>query len=202
MRFRLSALLIALFLAQTAAAQDFPALHHVSGVSAGDVLNIRAEPSSRAAVVGSFARDAVGIEVIGLNEDRTWGLVRTGEGVGWSSMRFLTREHADSWTSGNHSLDCHGAEPFWGFDMFLPGNRAEFVSPDDSWEVRTDAPVLPRTSYPPTLALPFSGAREGFAVVRNGICSNGMSDSLYGLEVQVYFRGDPFAYSGCCQMGH
>lgn len=194
--------LLMILFALPAAAQEFPALHRVNGVSAGDVLNIRAEPNARAPLVGSFARDAVGIEVIGLSEDRAWGLVRTGEGIGWSNMRFLAREHADSWTSGNHTLDCHGAEPFWGLDMFLPGNRAEFVSPDDSWEVRTDAPNLPRTTYPPTLALPFSGAREGFAVVRNGICSNGMSDALYGLEVQVYFRGDTFAYSGCCQLGH
>ncbi len=202
MRFRLSALLIALFLAQTAAAQDFPALHHVSGVSAGDVLNIRAEPSARAAIVGSFARDAVGIEVIGLNEDRTWGLVRTGEGVGWSSMRFLTREHADAWHSGTHSLTCTGTEPFWTFSFYLPGNRAEFVSPDDSWEVRTDAPILPATAFPPTLALPFSGAHEGFAVLRNGVCSDGMSDRLYGLEAQVYFRGQAVGLTGCCQMGH
>lgn len=199
---RLAALLIALILPLAAAAQDFPALHHVSGVSPGDVLNIRAEPSARAAIVGSFARDAVGIEVIGLNEDRTWGLVRTDEGVGWSSMRFLSREHADAWHSGAHSLTCMGTEPFWTLSFYLPGNRAEFVAPDDSWEVRTDAPILPATAFPPTLALPFSGAREGFAVLRNGVCSDGMSERLFGLEAQVYFRGQPGGLSGCCMMGH
>lgn len=185
-----------------ASAQDFPALHRVTGVSAGDVLNIRGEPSARAPLVGSFARDAVGIEVIGLSEDRAWGLVRTGEGVGWSNMRFLAREHADAWHSGTHHLTCSGTEPFWSMAFFLPGNRAEFQSPDTSWEVRTDAPNLPRTAFPPSLALPFSGAREGVAVIRNGVCSDGMSDLLYGLETQVYFRGDANALSGCCHLGH
>lgn len=195
-------LLMILFLPTAALAQDFPALHRVTGVSAGDVLNIRAEPSANAALVGHFARTAVGIEVIGLNDDRTWGLVRTGEGVGWSNMRFLTREHADPWHSGQHALTCQGTEPFWTFSFFLPGNRAEFVAPYDSWEVRTDAPNLPRTAFPTTLALPFRGARDGFAVVRNGVCSDGMSDRLYGLETQVYMRGQPNGLSGCCYLGH
>lgn len=183
-------------------AQDYPALHRVAGVGAGDVLNIRAEPSARADIVGHFARDAVGIEVIGLNEEQTWGLVRINEGTGWVNIRFLAREHADAWHSGTHSLTCSGTEPFWTFSFFLPSNRAEFVAPDDSWEVRTDAPDLPRTVFPPTLALPFSGAREGFAVVRNGVCSDGMSDRLFGLEAQVYFRGQSGALTGCCMLGH
>jgi uncharacterized membrane protein len=197
---RLLAALI--LLALPAAAQDFPALHRVTGVSAGDVLNIRAEPSARSAIVGSFPRDAAGIEVIGLSEDRTWGLVRTAEGAGWSNMRFLTREHADAWHAGTHHLTCLGTEPFWSMAFFLPGNRAEFVAPDDSWEVRTDAPNLPHTAFPPTLALPFSGAREGVAVIRNGVCSDGMSDRVFGLETQVYFRGDARGLTGCCHLGH
>lgn len=200
---RLAALLVAAFLATSVQAQDFPSLHRVTGVSASDVLNIRAEPSARAALLGSFAPGAAGIEVIGLSEDRGWGLVRTNEGVGWSSMRFLSREVPGSWRDGQQSLNCHGTEPFWSMNFFLPDNRAEFLSPDSGgFEVRTDAPFLPSTFGPPTLALPFQGAREGFAVVRNGVCSDGMSDLLFGLEVQVYFRNDIRGISGCCSLSH
>ncbi len=199
---RILAVLLTLFLSQAVLAQDFPALHRVTGVSASDVLNIRAEPDARAPIVGAFSPGQVGIEVIGLNEDRTWGLVRSGDGVGWSSMRFLAREHAESWRDGGQSLTCSGTEPFWTLSLFLPSNRAEYVSPDDSFEMRTDAPVLPSTAFPPTLALPFSGAREGVAVVRNGVCSDGMSDRLYGLEVQVYWRGQAQGLTGCCTLGH
>lgn len=200
---RLAILLTMLFVASAAVAQDFPSLHRVTGVSLHDVLNIRAEPSARAPILGSFGPNASGIEVIGLSEDRGWGLVRVNEGVGWSSMRFLSREVASSWRDGQQSLNCHGTEPFWSMNFFLPTNRAEFLGLDNGgFEVRTDAPLLPTTQNPPTLALPFQGAREGFAVVRNGICSDGMSDLLFGLEVQVYFRNDIRGISGCCSLSH
>lgn len=199
---RLAALLIALAFAQTAAAQDFPALFRVVNVSAGDVLNIRAEPNARAAIVGRFERTQVGIEVVGLSEDRRWGLVRIDEGIGWTSMRYLQAERSDSWRDGQQTLTCLGTEPFWTFRFFLPNNRAEYVAPDTSFEVRTDAPHLPGTQFPPTLTLPFQGAREGFAVIRNGVCSDGMSDRLYGLEGQIYWRGQTQGLSGCCMLGH
>jgi len=198
---RLFILLFALFTAQSAAAQDFPALFRVTGVSHGDVLNIRAEPSARARIVGSFARTAGGIEVIGLSEDRSWGLVRIDEGIGWSSMRYLSAERTDTWRDGQQPLTCLGTEPFWTLNLFLPSNRAEFVGLDTSFEIRTDAPRLPSTQFPPTLALPFDGARSGVAVIRNGVCSDGMSDRLYGLEAQIYWRGNPQGLTGCCLLG-
>lgn len=197
---RLLILFAALFLATTAAAQDFPALYRVAGVAADDVLNIRAEANARAEIVGAFGPFQTGIEVIGLSEDRRWGLVRTGEAVGWSSMRFLQPQGGGQWYEGALPLTCGGTEPFWTLVLYLPDNRAEFFAPDDSFELRTDAPFLPATYYPRTLALPFQGAREGFAAVRNGICSDGMSDRLYGLEIQVYWRGDVSGLSGCCML--
>lgn len=197
---RIAILLFGLIMAQAATAQDFPGLFRVSGVAADDVLNIRAEPSARAEILGSFAPGEAGIEVIGLSEDRRWGLVRTGDGVGWSHMRYMQRDVLESWAEGRTELDCHGTEPFWRMTFFLPTNRAEYVAPDDSFEVRTDAPYLPSTAHPPTLALAFEGARQGFAVVRQGICSNGMSEHLFGLETQVYWRGEIAGLSGCCAL--
>ncbi|MFN4100516.1 MAG: SH3 domain-containing protein, partial [Pararhodobacter sp.] len=180
MMFRL--LILLALLAGPAAAQDFPAMHRVVDVVAGDVLNVRAEPNARAQIVGRFERTQTGIEVVGLSENGNWGLVRSGEGIGWSSIRYLQRERSDSWRDGEQELTCLGTEPFWTLTFFLPDNRAEYIAPDDSFEMRTDAPNLPGTQFPPTLALPFQGAREGTAVVRNGICSDGMSDQLFGLE--------------------
>lgn len=194
-------ILLALVLAPlAAAAQDFPALHRVSGVAPGDVLNIRAAPGVQGAVMGSFARDAADIEVLALSPDQRWGLVRVGEQAGWSAMRYLRRQRTDSWRDGQQALACLGTEPFWRLDLFLPDNRAEYIAPETSFEMRTDAPNLPRTEFPPTLALPFQGAREGVAVVRGGLCSDGMSDVPYGLQVQVYWRGDAAGLSGCCRL--
>ena len=193
-------LLLGLF-PTTAAAQDFPALFRVTGVASDDVLNIRAEPNARAAIIGRFAPDARGIEVIGLAPNGGWGLVNAGEQTGWSSMRYLTRERADSWREGRQALRCFGTEPFWNMPIFLPSHRAEFHSlGDGGFELVTEAGALPSTAYPPTLAIPFSGSRDGMAVVRTAVCSDGMSDRLYGLETQIYWRGDTEGLSGCCTL--
>ena len=173
----------------------------VIGVAGDDVLNIRAEASASATILGSLRPDARDVEIVALSEDRRWGLIRTGERVGWVSMRFMAPQGTPPWHSGQQALTCSGTEPFWTLRFFLPDNRAEYLSPDTSFEMRTDAPLLPATRFPQTLALPFSGAREGVAVVRAGLCSDGMSDRLYGLEAQVYWRGDPEGLSGCCTLG-
>lgn len=200
---RLLILMAALFAAPMAMAQNFPALFSVQGVSPGDVLNIRAEANARAPIVGHFTRTQTGIEVIGLSEDRNWGLVRIDEGTGWSSMRYLRAERSDSWRDGQQSLTCHGTEPFWTFNLFLPSARGEYDSlADGAISVTTESPVLPSTQFPPTLAVPFSGPRSGMVVIRNGVCSDGMSDRLYGLEAQVYWRGQAQGLSGCCMLGH
>ena len=201
--FRFFAALTAFFLATAATAQDFPALFSVTNVASSDWLNIRAEPSARTEIVGRFDYNQTGIEVVGLSEDRRWGLVRTEDGIGWSAIRFLRKEREDSWQDGRQTLTCHGTEPFWNLSLLLPTDRADFDSlAEGRMTFHTDAPNLPFTRHPRTLAVPFSGPRNGMAVVRQGVCSNGMSDHLYGLEVQVYWRGAPEGLSGCCMLGH
>ena len=200
---RFFVLILAVLAAPMAQAQNFPALFRVHDVRPGDWLNIRAEPNARAEIVGAFERTQTGIEVIGLSEDRNWGLVRIDEGTGWSSMRYLQAERSDSWIDGQQTLTCHGTEPFWTFHIYLPGNSASYDSlADGAMNFTTDAPALPATIGPYTLAVPFTGPRSGMVVMRNAVCSDGMSDRLYGLEGQVYWRGIEQGLSGCCMLGH
>jgi uncharacterized membrane protein len=204
--FRVFSALIALFFAAAAtpaSAQDFPALFSVTGVANSDVLNIRAEPSAQSPIVGHFAPHQTSIEVVGLSEDRRWGLVRTDEGVGWSAIRYLRQESADSWQDGRQHMTCYGTEPFWNLNLFLPTNRAEFEDlATGGFELRNNAPNLNFTRHPATLAMSFTGARQGFAMIRQGVCSDGMSDRLFGLEIQLYWRDQPEGLSGCCMLGH
>jgi uncharacterized membrane protein len=76
----------------------------------------------------------------------------------------------------------------------------EYVAPDDSFEMRVMAGTAPHTLYPQTMGLPLTGARQGFAVIRQGLCSDGMSDWLYGLETQVYWAEGHASLSGCCTL--
>jgi uncharacterized membrane protein len=178
---------------------DYPALHRVTGVASHDSLNIRAEPGVDHPVIDHLAHDATGIEVVDWN--RGWGLVNTGEQSGWVNMRYLTPLDHPAWHSGDTGLTCFGTEPFWHLTSFLPSHRAEFQTPDNGGvELVVDAGALPATEFPRTLALPFSGAHDGMAVIRAQACNDGMSDRAFGLQVQVYFRGDRAGLSGCCSI--
>lgn len=77
----LFALLFSLIASAAAATFDaWPALYDVSGVASDDVLNIRAEPSADAPIIGTLAHDATNVEIIRDGENG-WGLVNTDEGT-------------------------------------------------------------------------------------------------------------------------
>ncbi len=190
------------FLAAPVAGETFPALFDVSGVAAGDQLNIRGGPTVSTSIIGGLAPDAKSIEVTALSETRRWGRINTGEGTGWIALRYLARQSEHGWREAEAPLRCFGTEPFWSMPIFLPTHRIEFHEPGEGgFELVADAGTLPTTAFPPTLAVPFSGMREGMVVIReNAACSDGMSDRLYGLEAQVYWRGDTHGLSGCCTL--
>lgn len=198
---RVLAILVLLAAALPLKAQEFPALFRVVHVGGDDVLNIRAEPNARAPIIGSFAPNAREVEVMAASADGRWGLVNSGEQAGWSALRFLAREGGTDWREAARPLACFGTEPFWRVQMFLPTHRAEvFLLDGGGFELVLDTAPLPTTPFPPTLAVPFSGAREGVAVIRGGLCSDGMSDRLFGLEAQIYWRGQSEGLSGCCTL--
>jgi len=191
--------LLWLALAVPVQASDLPAHYRVNGVEAGDVLNIRAGPGVGFAVIGALMPLARQIEVVALSPDGRWGLLNSGEQSGWAAMRFLAREDGESWRSGARPLACFGTEPFWRVNLFLPSHRAEVFFPGEGgFELVLDTAPLPATAFPPSLAIPFSGAREGVAVLRGALCSDGMSDQSFGIEGQIYWRGDAQGLSGCC----
>jgi len=189
---------LGLIAALPAAAQEFPTLFRVVGVASNDVLNIRAEPSASAPIVGSFAPNARDIEVIGRNEAGTWGLVNTGEGVGWSSLRFLSRQGAEGWAAMGQNLRCFGTEPFWQAH-YLPRIRVlvfeTLDDPDTEFEVLWTGGISGRPPYGAGMALDSTG----FATLRGGTCSDGMSDRLYGISI-LLFPGAGEGFEGCCSV--
>lgn len=194
-------ILIALLLAWPAAAQDLPALFRVTGVAPGDQLNLRATPSARAQVLGGLAPGQRDVEIVARSADGRWGLTDMGEGSAWVAMRFLAPQGSPQWHSGDIGLACVGTEPFWSLRAFLPTHRAEFETPDNGGvELVLDTAPLPGTRFPRTLALPFSGRHEGVAVIRAARCSDGMSDRIFGLEAQIYMRGNADGLTGCCRL--
>lgn len=179
-----------------------PSYFAVDGVSADDVLNIRAAPNGSSDIVGSLAFDASPVEV--LREQDGWGLVSTGEGMGWTSLSFL-RPLTLSTLGTSYvpdGLACGGTEPFWGLTIGAAGvsfsamdmSEAEF----EMSVAKGFAGVGPTKNF-----IIGEGAGQSLtAVISDEICSDGMSDRDYARSVDmVMLSGQgPIGYSGCCSM--
>lgn len=187
-----------------AAAQDLPALYDVTGVGAGDVLNVREHPRATSTQIGSLTPGATGVEVTALSDSGDWGRVNTAERAGWVAMSYLAATAApaaESYFDG--PLVCYGTEPFWRLDS-APDGTITHNSPD------ADPLVLIRTAT----ALSQNRARasqfveavaEGASltgVLRVAECSDGMSDRLYGLSLDMALTTgeDRVFVSGCCTL--
>ncbi len=196
-RLLLSAALACLLSGPALATQEYtlPTLFDVSGVSAGDVLNIRAQPNPQAPVIGALAPDATHVEVV--EETGGWGRVNAGEGSGWVSMRYLAYR-SDVWQPGAlpEGFRCLGTEPFWNIRVDQPGGTISLNGPEGG-ETRDLAAILDSGIFrdPARAVL----GRDLTLVTVPAICSDGMSDRLFGLRATVILHGDqPRMLSGCC----
>ncbi len=184
-----------------APAQPLPQLHDVTGVAAGDVLNIRATPSASAEIIGTLARDAQGIEVVATNPEGTWGQVNTGETAGWVNLRYMDARgvHIDNFNLPD-GLFCYGTEPFWSLQNL--GGALHFDTPDtpardlDLWMAQDSgiAEDLRRM-------VQFAGiGGPGMAFIYPNACNDGMSDRAFGLSISLMTAPSGPMLSGCCTL--
>ncbi|WP_164871373.1 SH3 domain-containing protein [Paracoccus sp. Arc7-R13] len=173
-----------------------PTLFDVARVAADDVLNIRAEPDASAPIIGTLAFDATHVEVV---EQRAgWSRVNTGEGSGWVSDRYLDYR-VDVWQDGAlpAAFQCFGTEPFWAF---IPqGDSVVLGGPDMPEDTRPVRAVLSTGIFrDPTRAV----VADGLTLTAiPQLCSDGMSDRLFGMRAHVVIHGDvPRMLSGCCSI--
>lgn len=172
-----------------------PTLFDVSGVAADDVLNIRAEPNASSAIIGTLAADASRIEVV--EERRGWARVNAGEGSGWVSARYLSYR-TDVWQPGElpAGFRCLGTEPFW--DAKVEEGDLILRTPEDQAGDRSPVQAVLDTGVfrdPARVTV----ARDMTLFSQPQICSDGMSDRLFGLSATLVLHGDqPRMLSGCC----
>lgn len=188
-------------LTNPALAQSLPAAYSVTGVAANDTLNIRAEPSSGAEVLGKIGPFALNVEVIALSRDGKWGKVGLPEGNGWVSMTFLEEIPPTDPFQVQRPLSCFGTEPFWSVSLYPRG--AEYNSPETG-EVQMTvihesvAPEgnLIQLEEGPTLTRTLIVTREA--------CSDGMSDREYGFATRMFTEAPDgnSALMGCCTLDH
>lgn len=180
-------------------AGGIPALYAVSGVGFDDTLNVRAKPDAKSAVQAKLAPDAVDIEVTGYSRDGSWARITTGERAGWVAARYLRRQDQAPWWDAATPLTCYGTEPFWS--LRIAGGAATFDSPMGKEE---PAPTALRATTPAGEGVSALGIATagGFAVIRPAECSDGMSDRVMALAIELFrdTADGPAGYSGCCTL--
>ncbi|KUF10669.1 COG3650 family protein [Pseudoponticoccus marisrubri] len=187
-----------MILAGAVAAQNLPALYDVTDVASDDILNVRNRPSASSTVIGTLAFDARGVEVVETQDN--WGRVNVDGVSGWASMRFLSRQ-PDSDLPHALRFDCFGTEPFWSLEV-TQGNSAIFSTPEGRSKAFRIGNVTTASGRPFPHAVLGTAPGENIAlVVGREICSDGMSDNLFGHDGTVVLSGyDMQVYSGCCSV--
>jgi hypothetical protein len=187
-------------------AQPLPALYDVRDVAADDVLNIRAEASASSSIIGTFPPDQQNVEIIELSGSGKWGRVNTHEFSGWASMRYLRPIGNPVWSSGQMPLYCFGAEPFWSLQVTPVNNDTLFEPLGETPQAPPITQFLQSTDgYPPEILLRFDQPGVTGATFTSQICSDGMSDRLFGIEARVLSTSDdalvpPSMVFGCCSL--
>lgn len=177
-----------------------PSYHRVVGVAEGGVLDIRSGPSASAPIIGGLAPDAQPIEVIDTHDG--WGLVIAGEGNGWVSMASLEPVTPDLVGSSATPVGavCAGNEPFWS--LTLSSGSAATFDPADGAAISLGVDAAGRVGGRPNMDFIWmsGGGQTASAFISREICSDGMSDRLYGQRIGLTLRssGGTAGYDGCC----
>ena len=184
-----------------ARADPLPQLYDVTGVAAGDRLNIRAAPSAASDIIGALDRDARGIEVVARNPAGTWGQVNAGERAGWVSMRYLAARgvRIDHYNLPD-GLGCYGTEPFWS--LANTGGALRYQTPDGP---ARDLPISiaqdSRLADDLRRMIRFAGLDgPGVGFMYPATCTDGMSDRVFGLSISVMLGPDSPMLNGCCSL--
>lgn len=168
----------------------------MTGVSADDVLNIRAQPTAASEIIGEFAPDIANVEV--LRQQDGWGYVGAGERSGWVSMRYLVPNPT---IAGElpRPMACYGTEPFWTLsfgptdtllDALGEGPRSldinrESVAYNGFLLDMTESETVSRTVIIDTLP-----------------CNDGMSDRDFGMSIKMFTQSTEGSavLGGCCTL--
>lgn len=182
--------------------ESWPSLFDVVGVAQNDSLNVRAEPSAGAGIVGEFAANARDIEVFGTDPSGNWARVNVFDVSGWVAIRFLERQ-ADQTVPLPETLHCSGTEPFWSISAGTGGAIYKTMEGGISlFGHAFDAASSNRTDR---FSRAFAGKSGGlFVTLANETCSDGMSDRTYGWSIDAILAKngltDATMLSGCCSL--
>jgi len=184
--------------AQEAAVPILPAVFKVTGLQAGDHLNVRSGPSAKADDIGDLQSGSL-VEVTAMDTNVGWAQIAYGEWSAWVYARYLTSVETPliQGTDLPAMMVCGGTEPFWSFNV-KDGTHVEF-------KMMGEASVFEPITYAGkssnhTLRQGLQTAQWS-AFLEKRTCSDGMSDRQMGISIELMSRETKQStthLSGCC----
>jgi hypothetical protein len=179
--------------------------YQISGVAAGDSLDIRKWGASDGPLLGKVASGTDGIMVSGIWEKRDgdiwWELIPspTNPVAGWVNSRYLTITRAQREADHDYPLACGGSEPFWSLDIAEGKARFDIDGsgePEETWTASEW--IAPEGSSLWTFAVRLSaGWSKGYAAIKEEeVCSEGGDRNLPFYLMLIDPTGNVF--TGCC----
>ncbi len=182
-----------------------PRAYKVSGISAEDVLNVRAAPSARSTDLGDLHAGFAPVEILELDETGQWGRLTWQDTDGWVAMRYLEQVRLP--TIGNTSLpvglQCVGTEPFWSMSLETSNTLQLSLHPDTALDATVESAVSSINYLDFPVAIIANVDDLNITTIINPLtCNDGMSDKQYGWEVDVLTTtgNTSTLVSGCCSM--
>ena len=181
-----------------------PKTYKVTGIAAGDVLNIRAAPLATAVDLGDLKESAGPIEVLETDETGKWGRILWQGDNAWISLKYLAPIDAPTLPNVNIpvGLQCVGTEPFWLFQVLSSDEvKLDFLTEQESITAKL---AIARSSANladyPVLLLADANELNLSVLLRADHCDDGMSDQLYGWVVDIIVQrlSNASLFSGCC----
>lgn len=176
-----------------------PALYQVVNIAKDDVLSIRQRPEAGSELVGTISYDATNVEIIAFSLQGGWAMVNDAGDAGWVSLRFLERLPDIVGFAGlPQSLQCFGVEPFWSLRFTQDGVAISRPEEELTYTINSVSPA------PENVKVRETGVRLTWFVENSlvraqivpGRCTDGMSESVYGLH---YFDNRGLGI-GCCHL--
>lgn len=183
-------------------AQQLPALFSVANIKEDEFLNIFAEIDRNSEVIATFPWDARDIEITALNETGDWGQININERAGWVEMQFLEEQFLAGSSLLPRPLICFGNEPFWTLDVgltpfaelgWLDGETVRFSG------LHTISSASREGRY---MMIAENNGKSLHGFVERKTCSDGMSDRVYGLDMNLLVRDgrETRYFAGCCSI--
>lgn len=171
--------------------------YRVVGVASNDVLNIRAQPTSRSEIIGAFSYNHPLLEVTG-SEGR-WVRVNLGEYSGWVHSGYIEPVNLPNYSHTNlpNGLKCFGEEPFWIVTLY---NGKINLQHQRSLGEDYILSAIENTENEYLLRGVSESGNEVAIFIKDEMASSSMVENYYNWSASLYLDGIEMSYGTGCSL--